>query len=398
VNNPLRIPSHGGRRALIALVALLLAVLAVRFIDGQGSRTYTLLFTEANGLYAGNDVDILGVRVGEVTEVTPSREHVAVTIRIDDDHPLPDDVKAVIVAPSLVPVRHVALAPAYVDGPRLDAGSTVPLSRTAVPVEWDEVKDQLVRLTSALGPNGANRDGSLSSLLQSSAANLDGQGGTLGRTIDHLAEAMSTVSDSRGDVFATVRNLQVLVEALRASDAQVYEFSDRLASVSAMLAGDRHDLAAALQGMESAFRVLRGFIRENRKDLDKTLRGLGRVAELVARNRQGLADVLQVAPTTISNLYAIGDPGVPAPTGSIVVGQMDSPAQFICSAIFSLGGTNEQCQAALSPIAKYLRLGQVPLSLGLTEKGAPTEGTHPGPALQGDLVTSLETLLKGGVL
>src|ERR1700704_828114 len=78
---------------------------------------------------------------------TPSSRHddVKVTMSLPADVPLPADVNAVVMAPNLVAARFIQLAPAYESGPLLPAGATVELSRTATPVEWDEVKSELTK-------------------------------------------------------------------------------------------------------------------------------------------------------------------------------------------------------------------------------------------------------------
>ena len=58
----------------------------------------------------------------------------------------PADAKAIIVANNLVGTRFVQLTPAYkTSGPKMADNAVIGLERTAVPVEWDEVKTQLMR-------------------------------------------------------------------------------------------------------------------------------------------------------------------------------------------------------------------------------------------------------------
>jgi phospholipid/cholesterol/gamma-HCH transport system substrate-binding protein len=381
----------GRRLVVLGVVAALLAVAGVTLAGREAAkREYTLYFTQVKGLYVGDAVDVLGVRVGKVVDIVPAPEQVEVVIRMEGNQPVPLDVKAVLVAPSLVSVRHVALAPAYDTGPELKDGAEIPLSRTAVPVEWDEVKAQLVRLTAALGPRGANKDGSLTRLLDVSAANLDSQGANLNETITLLSEAMTTLSDTGGDLFATVRNLQVFIDALEASDDEVYRFNRSLATVAGILAQDRGDLAAALDGLDTAFVKVRQLLKDNHGEVVDTVDGLGRASNLLARNRQKLADILQVVPGTITNFYNIYDPQAVGLTGAFAVPNLDSPANFICSAVLSLGGTPQQCESLLQPIAQYLALPFPPLALGSPQTdstggpgGPPTVPGATSPVLPG---------------
>lgn len=378
------------RRPLLVVLALalVLGTAASLLRDEAESRTFTAYFTQVKGLYVGDDVDMLGVRIGKVVAIEPEPTRVKVTLEVEGQK-VPADAKAVLVAPSLVSVRHVALAPVYDGGPELEDHATIPLARTVVPVEWDEVKDQLVRLTRALGPDGANDDGALSRALKVGADNLSGNGKDMRRTIDLLAEAATTLADSGGDVFGTVRNLQVLVSALEASNEVVGRFNRSLASASRIVAADGDDLAAAIKALDGAFVKVRRFLKDNRSDITSSVKGLGRASRLLAQNRQKLADILQVAPGTVSNFYNIYDPQVPGLTGSFALPNLDSPAMFVCSAVYSLGRTPQECAALLQPIAKYLKVPFPPVGVGspMTPGGGSGEGQgqapaapeHPGP-------------------
>ena len=110
---PLRLPS----RTVVVVIVLLAVVVGVIRLLGSGGNEYTLYFSEAKGLYPGNAVDVIGVQVGTVQQVVPEANAVRVTIKVDSGVTIPADAKAAITTPSLVPVRHIALSPAYVGGP-----------------------------------------------------------------------------------------------------------------------------------------------------------------------------------------------------------------------------------------------------------------------------------------
>lgn len=60
---------------------------------------------------------------------------------------MPADAKAVILSPSLVTSRAIQLTPAYTSGPAMADKTVIPLERTAVPVEYDDLRQQLQKLT-----------------------------------------------------------------------------------------------------------------------------------------------------------------------------------------------------------------------------------------------------------
>lgn len=385
----------GGRLLPVLVVLALVAgvVLGGRSLFSAETTRATLEFDQTKGLYKGDDVTILGVTVGQVVDVRPGTDSVEVEIEVKG-HRLPADVRAVLVAPSLVSVRRIEMSPVYTKGPELRDGATVPESRTAIPVEWDDVKKQLVRLTDALGTQGANKDGSLNRLLDVSARNLKGNGADVGSTITSLSKAMETLSAGRGDLFATVRNLQVFTEALEQSDGQVAEFNSRLADVSDLLADDRKKLSAALDGLETAFPKVQTFLQTNGDELTATVSELQAPVQLLADNRQKLADILQVAPGTLSNFYNIIDPDIPALTGAFALTNFQAPSIFICSALYSLGGTPEDCQKTLEPIVKMLKVDSLPVGVApLIRDGR--KNVDPSPASGADLLGQMGTLSGG---
>lgn len=376
---------------IILAVFLVLALGGFVFRGQQGTHV-TAYFDEFKGIYVGDDVTVRGVPVGTVTSVEPEADRVKVEFEIDDDIHVPDDVKAAVVAQSLVSVRSIALGPVDSEGTALKDGAVIPQSRTAIPVEWDDIKDQLVELTSALGPNGANKTGATSELISSGAEFLDGQGASLNTTIQNMSEAMSTLSDNSGELFATVRNLQVFITAIKDSDSQMRLFNQRLAVVAASLNQDRHALVGALEGLNGAFGKIDTFLKQNRALTVSTLKELRQTTSVLSQNRQYIADLLQVAPTGISNFYNIMDPRGHGTlvTGELAVNNLQAPAQIICGALLAMGGDRAACQEAIGPLAKYFAMTAPPVGIGGVQSNSTGEGGSMEPGGQGGRTTTTD--------
>ncbi len=291
------------RALALACVLALVAAAALWWVFAGGDRRrVTAIFGAAVGVYPGSDVRVLGVRIGSVDEVEPQGTTVRVTLSIDRSVPVPADAQAVVVAPSVVSDRYVQLAPAYTGGPTLDDGVTIPRERTATPVELDELYASLDRLTTALGPDGANRDGALSDLLDSAAATLDGNGQALGDTVRRLGEATRTLSGSKDDLFATVDQLQKFTGMLAANDSQVRDVNRQLAEVAGFLADERENLGAALTELAGALGQVQGFIQDNRAVLKSNVDKLAGITQVLVNQRAALAESLDVAPLALGNL------------------------------------------------------------------------------------------------
>ena len=141
------------RKRLISWLALALAALvlvgAVVLVRQMyfGPRKISALFTSATGVYPGDDVRVSGVKVGTISSIKPEGTQSRMELKVDRDVEIPADAKAVVVAQNLVAARYVQLTPAYRNsGPTMPDNTVIPLERTAVPVEWDQVKEQLTRL------------------------------------------------------------------------------------------------------------------------------------------------------------------------------------------------------------------------------------------------------------
>jgi len=291
-----------------ALALLLVLLLVVWFWPGAGTARATAHFPRTVGLFVGSDVRVLGVKVGEVLEVVPEGTSVRVEFEYDDSIKVPADVKAAVVAPSVVSDRYVQLTPVYESGPVLADGADIAMDDTATPVELDRIFASLNDLNVALGPDGANKDGALSRLLQVGADNLDGQGAKMNATFEDFSQAVGTLSDGKDDLFGTVRNLQVFTTALAQNDQQVRSFNQNLASVADQLAGERQELSAALRNLAVALGEVASFVRDNRENLSANIQGLAEVTDVLVTQRDALAETLEAGPVALSNLQLAYNP------------------------------------------------------------------------------------------
>ncbi|MDQ1105118.1 phospholipid/cholesterol/gamma-HCH transport system substrate-binding protein [Nocardioides zeae] len=298
---------------LLALAAVVLAVTArSAYVDGR-STTVVADFDSAVGLYVGSDVQVLGVPVGEVTDIEPGVEAVRVTMRLDPGRKVAAGTAAVIVAPTVVSDRYVQLTEPWTEGAALADGAVIDADRTAVPVEIDELYTSLEDVSTRLGPNGANADGALSAFLEVAAENLDGTGADLNTMISEFSDLSATVSGVDADLFATIGHLAELSEMLEVNDETVGSATSRFAEVADYLAADRDDLATAVQELGAALAVLDDFIADNRSALRTSVDNLVGPTQTLVNQRASLEELLRMAPLTLQNFLQAYDPA----TGSL---------------------------------------------------------------------------------
>ena len=182
----------------------------------SGGRTHVVgYFEDANGIFVGDDVVVLGVAVGKIDKIEPQPQRVKISFWYDDKYKVPADAKAVVLSPSLVTVRALQLTPAYTGGPAMRDGAVISLARTAVPMEWDDLRTQLEKLTDTLQPTEPGGVSTLGSFINTAAANLRGQGSDIRDAVIKLSQAVSALGDHSNDLFGTFKNLAALVSALQ---------------------------------------------------------------------------------------------------------------------------------------------------------------------------------------
>ncbi len=361
------------RGVIAAGLALLLVAGVALFVRGTAGKplTVTAYFTSATAIYPGDQVRVAGVKVGTITDIEPLGTRARMTLAVDDGIPIPADARAVIVAPNLVGARYVQLAPAYgADGdttrPTMQSGAVLDTDRTAVPVEWDELKTQLARLSADLGPTAAETSSSVGRFIESAADALDGNGDKLRETIRQLSGLSRILADGSGDITDIVANLQTFVTVLRDSNSQIVQFQDRLASVSSVLDGSRSDLDAALTNLSSAVVDVQRFVAGSRNQASEQVERLSDVVRNLADNQMALKNLLHVAPNAIGNTYNIYNPDIQSALGAFALANFSNPLQVVCAAIGAVENataseTGKICSQYLGPALRLLNFNYLPL-------------------------------------
>ena len=340
--------------ALVPAVGLLLGTSGCGLFGGGSTKTFSADFDRAVGVYVHSDVRVLGVRIGEVTRIHPEGTKVRLEMKYDASYKIPADAKAVLVAPSIVSDRYVQLTPVWTSGPTLASGTHLGLDRTAVPVELDQIYANIDELNQALGPNGANKHGALSDLISVGADNLQGNGERLNTTLTSLSTAVKTLADNRGDLFATIGNLQQLTTALARNDAAVRAFNVDLASVADQLNGERTDLAQAIRTLAAALGEVSAFVKENKDNLTANVADLASVTGVLVKQRRALREFLDTAPTALSNLQLAYNSSSGTLDTRDNSGSQGGPVGVLCNLLAIAGQSPTQCNSVLGGLSPNL--------------------------------------------
>ncbi|MGO9282943.1 MAG: MCE family protein [Mycobacterium sp.] len=395
------------RRAIASSLVVTLAV--ALFLIGRNlwkdveKNTYSAYFAEANGLFVGDEIRILGVAVGVVDKIEPQPTSSKVTFSVDKQYPVPADARAAILSPSLVTARAIQLVPAYSGGPKLTPGASIPLNRTAVPVEWDDFRRQLEKLTDALQPTAPGGVNSVGEFINTAADNLHGEGDTARDTVIKLSQAISALGDHADDIFSTVRNLQLLVSALYSSSDLLASFNQNLASVTTIFTNTPNEVANAVQGLDGALTDLRDFLAENREAVGVTFDRLGSITTALNDSRSDVKQILHIAPTVFQNFLNIYQPAQSAMTGILALNNFADIPQWICSSIEAaararLDRVSKLCLQYVNPIIKNRLYNYIPAGINpfVGTQARPSEITYSEDSLRPGYTPPQTTPPPGG--
>src|SRR6185437_6912603 len=183
---PLGPPPRRARNVRIAAfgaLAAVIVILLVLVLAGNKGATYNLIFPEAGQLVRGDQVQVGGVPVGSVTDISLTHDFKAiVTIHVDSSlTPLHAGTRAEVRVPSLSSVanRYVALSPGPNNAPALSSGTRLPASLTKDVTDLDQ-------LFNTFDPK--TRKG-LQEFIQGTAEQYVGQGKNLGLSTEYFAPA-----------------------------------------------------------------------------------------------------------------------------------------------------------------------------------------------------------------
>lgn len=390
-----RAPGPLSRRSVIVAVLALVLALTAAYGGFEAYRKLTTntviaYFEQANALYPGDDVAIMGVPVGSVDRVEPAGDKMKVTFHYQSKYKVPANASAVILNPSLVASRNIQLEPPYNGGSVLTNNAVIPIERTQVPAEWDELRDSISKTVSALGPTPEQPRGPLGDALQSLADGLAGKGDAINNSLNSLSTALTALNESRGETFAVLRGLATFLTALKINEQQLSSLNSNLAQLTSSLTPNDHEVADAVEHLNALLPVLHKFLEQNSQVAVRDVNNLDQATTPLVQpdTANALETFLHVFPTFAANVGNAYHPshGTLALIPAVV--NFANPLSFICSAIQAgsrLGyqDSAEMCAQYLTPVLdaikfNYLPFGLMPFSTGETQ---PKEVAYSDPRL-----------------
>jgi phospholipid/cholesterol/gamma-HCH transport system substrate-binding protein len=377
--------------SLVIALAVVVAVVGWRLYEKLANNTVVAYFSEANALYSGDKVQIMGIRVGAIDKIEPAGDKMKVTFHYRNKYQVPADAAAVILNPTLVASRSIQLEPPYKGGPVMANNAVIPEDRTQVPTEWDQLRNTITNIIAKLGPTKEQRKGPFGEIIEHYADGLAGKGNQINTTLNSLSQALTALNKGRGDFFAVVRSLALFVNALHEDDQKFVALNTNLAQFTDNLRGSDQDLGNALQRFDSLLTTVQPFLNKNREVLTHDVGNLATATSTLVQPDplNGLESGLHVLPTAAANINQIYHPAHGAVVAIPEIVNFANPMQFICSSIQAgsrLGyqDSAELCAEYLAPVLDAIKFNYLPFGLNFfsTAETLPKEVAYSEPRLQ----------------
>ncbi|MGV0794826.1 virulence factor Mce family protein [Mycolicibacterium sp. XJ1819] len=355
---------------LIVVLALVAGFVGFTLFKRLTTNTVVAYFTDTLALYPGDKIQIMGVQVGTIDSIDPAGDKMKVTFHYDKKYKVPANATASILNPSLVASRTIQLAPPYTGGPVMENNAVIPLDRTQVPVEYDELRDSLSQILTDLGPTPEQPKGPFGDIIESAADGFAGKGEQLNKTLTGLSEALFALNEGRDDFFSVVKSLALFVNALYRSDQQFVALNDNLAQFTNAFTNTDREVANALRDLNQLLTTTRQFLDENAEVLTHDINNLADTTNAILQpdSRNGLETALHVFPTLGANLMNMISPVTGGVMGIPVINNFANPIQFVCSSIQAgsrLGyqESAEMCAQYLAPILDAIKFNFPPFGV-----------------------------------
>jgi phospholipid/cholesterol/gamma-HCH transport system substrate-binding protein len=377
----LRLPKLSRRAMIVGSLAVVLAmagsVVGWQLYKKLTTNTAVAYFPEALALYPGDKVQIMGVRVGSIDKIEPAGDKMRISFHYNKKYRVPATASASILNPSLVASRAIQLSPPYTGGPVMKDRAVIPIERTQVPVEWDELRDSINGILRQLGPTARQPKGPFGDIIESAGDNLAGKGKQINETLNSLSEAVTALSEGRGDFFAVTRDLALFVSALYQNDRQLAAVNNNLAQFTDWFTKSNHELADTVTRIDDVLAAARKFLGDNGPVLAHNVNNLSDVTTTILQPepRDGLETALHVLPNYAGNFNNLYHPLHGAFATMVVFPNFANPIQGICSAIQAgsrLGyqESAELCAQYLTPVLDAVKFNYLPFGVSLYSEAA----------------------------
>jgi phospholipid/cholesterol/gamma-HCH transport system substrate-binding protein len=282
---------------IVTTLATGVLVATIGNLSFSGAKDYKAVFADVTGVNKGDDIRVAGVKVGTVKDIAiTDRTRALVTFSVDDSTSVTEATHATIKYRNLVGQRYIALTQEVGSSDELEAGSTIPIARTAPALDLTVLFNGFKPLFQALSPADINQ------LSYEIVQVFQGEGGTLESLLAHTASVTNTLADRDQVISDLVDNLSEVLDHVADRDQQLNQLITTFRQFVGGLNSDRDAILGSLDQISQLSVQTASLVKGIRSPLVDDIANLRKLTANIQRNRGELDRALQVLPIKLEKV------------------------------------------------------------------------------------------------
>ena len=271
------------RRVIINTIAfgvlslVLIVVMAFQVLPTVFGRSYSIygIFTAAGGVATNQEVTYRGVQVGRVGEMTLTDRNVRIELIIEAGHRIPrDGTSARVLFKSAVGEQFVDLLPDHVGAPFFASGDTIPIERTSIPIQIEDLLRELDAVLRSIDPQA------LGSLINELGAGLSGHGEDLKNIILALDTFAQVGADRRDELAGLIGDGADIQDSFNSTREDFVRAQEAARAVLATLVARKGDVQRTLEATRDLGTEIIALLDHRKQELNQILADLGDVVRI----------------------------------------------------------------------------------------------------------------------
>ncbi|WP_029117496.1 MCE family protein [Mycobacterium sp. URHB0044] len=259
-------------------------------VFSAGQYDVTVELPVGGGLYARGNVTYLGVQVGQVKDVRLTREGVEARLSLQSDVKIPSDLDAQVHSQTAVGEQYVELVPREANSTPLKNGDVIPLDRTSVAPDINELLDATNRGLKAIpGDN-------LKTVIDESYTAFNGLGPELSRLVRGSSTLAIDARNNLTDLTNLADNSAPLLDTQTDTSDSVRAWASHLATITGQLRDHDDDVRGILRDGPAAVAETQQLLDRFQPTLPVVLANLVSLAPVLVTYQASLEQLLVLLP------------------------------------------------------------------------------------------------------
>lgn len=273
-----------GAITIVLIVVALTAAFNIGKLPWLAGTTYKAEFADASGLHVGNRVEIAGIRVGRVSDISIEGAKVVVSFSVDDEK-IGERTAATIGVLNLLGEKYLNLSPR--GGTPMAPGDTIPLARTTAGYDVVSTMSQLTDTTERIDTD------QLSQALTALSGTLDQAGPQVHGAFTGLAQLSQTIAARGDELDSLLKNAHRVVAVVNSRKKDLVGVMKHGDQVFAELIQRRNAIHQLLVSATELSEELRALVRDNQRQIGPALASLDKTLDFLNERQDELTHTIK---------------------------------------------------------------------------------------------------------